>query len=47
MSNEEKLYTLKEAMDVLNISKPTVYTWEAKGLISSKEVHNGRLFIIP
>lgn len=47
MVNEEKYYTLKETMDVLNISKPTVYTWEAKGLIKSKEVHNGRLFIIP
>lgn len=42
----DKLYTLQEAMELLKISKPTVYAWSNKGILAYEETPQGRLFKI-
>lgn len=44
---EEVYYTVGQALKLLSISKPTVYDWATKGIITEVENSEPKLFIIP
>lgn len=46
MRMSEKYYTVKEALELLSISKPTLYAWMGKGKLEYKETHKGRLVLL-